>query len=136
LNLDKKKLTRRVDFFYFKAMNKKATKEWAYPVTDWKILFHFKQNSREWCHEFFNVPCLKNYFTSVPEQAILVGYGKDLPQHRVRQNVLAVTDAKLSLWYVENGCEHLYQMENAKALAHFLDHHPTVAKAVSYRRRH
>jgi hypothetical protein len=113
-------------------MSQKFTKEWAYPVTDWKIIFRFKHLHREYCHDFYNVSTLSNYFHSVPEQGLLVGYGKELPHHRMRQNILPVSGGKLSMWYVENGKEHFLNFRDASHFASFLNRTPTVAKAVSY----
>jgi hypothetical protein len=109
-----------------------GTRKWAYPITDWEIIFKFKQSDKEYYNTFYNVSTLSNYFKSVPEQGMLVGYGKELPQHRLRQNFLPVSDGRLSMWYVENGQKHSLDFSNVFEFAKFLDNNPNVAKALSY----
>jgi hypothetical protein len=111
---------------------RKPSTAWAYPVTDWKIILRYKQNNREWEEIFYNIPHLKNYFIDCPEKGVLVGYGHHIPQHRLRQSFLPVSDCKLLLWYIQDGKEYFYEMPNAKALVHYLNNHPAIAHAVSY----
>jgi len=81
------------------------------------------------------MPSLSNYFHNVPEQAMLVGYGKELPAHRMKQTLLPVSDGKLSLWFIEEGRKYDVNFKDVFEFECFLETRPHVAKAVSYRKR-
>jgi hypothetical protein len=112
-----------------KVANKKS---WAYPVSDWKIIFRYRQKEREWECDFYSISHFSNYLRDVPEQALLIGYGKELPQHRLRQNFIPCSDGKLMLWYIESSKEFCYEFKTVRDFAHFLNNHETIAKALSF----
>jgi len=101
--------------------------------TDWKLVFEFKQAERQWCHEFYNVSTLSNYFKSVPERGMLVGYGEVMPVHRRRQTILPCSDGRLSIWFLQYNMEYSYDFSDVYDFANFLKQHPPVAKAVGYK---
>lgn len=113
-------------------MKRSNTRQWAYPVTDWKVLFYFIQSEKEWVDDFYTMSSLTNYFTDVPERGLLIGFGTELPQHRARQSFVPCTNGKLGLWYVESGKETHHEFSDFNTFIKYLNEHVNIAKALSY----